>query len=120
VAGQVRNRQSEALDEFDVWMQAHPQASPAEVRDFYRDLADRAQALTLGDGELSLVAPRSLGGSRDAITLDSLTAAEKRVIADLDAGRLSKTEADLELQRIGDWRRARLGQQAAKPAKAAK
>jgi hypothetical protein len=109
IAGQVKKRLADALDEFDVWMQAHPNATPEEVRDFYRGLADRSQALTLDQVELSLVVPRFVSRPRVEITADALDEAERRVLAELDAGRLGKSEASLELGRIADWRRVVAG-----------
>lgn len=104
VAGQVARRKAEALDELDLWFDAHPNATPEETRDFYRGLADRAQALTLDQVALSLVAPR-FHPERATLSLEALDAAERRALAEHDAGRLGKSELALELGRIADWRR---------------
>jgi hypothetical protein len=115
VAGAVKTRTAQALEEFDVWMQAHPNATLDEVREFYRKLGERAQALSLGDAELNLVAPRYLGGLlRDEITVDALKQAEARALDDFEAGRLSKAEFAIEHRRIEDWRRVRAKQSQAK------
>ena len=112
VAGQVRARQAEALEEFDVYIENNPNAPPSDVREFYHKLTDRATANVLRESELSLVAPRSIP-KRSEITLKSLKAAEERVLADLDAGRMTKDEADVELRRLADWKELRTLQEEA-------
>ena len=107
--------QAEALVDFDAWVETSPKATRAEAVEKAREIRDRYQNVAFDRMKIALPRPYGFAGSKEQVTTDAIAGAKQRVLADLDAGRLSQEAVARELQRLDDWERA-LARAPAKPA----
>jgi hypothetical protein len=99
-----RSAQAQAIVEFDNWAQANPRATRSDAINEAQAVIRRYQVIQFEQVGLALGQPSFISGGREAITLQSLDAAEREVLARLDGGRLSREQADQELRKIEGWR----------------
>jgi hypothetical protein len=92
--------QARALMEFDAWISANPKAQTADIFSEAQAVVGRCEAISLGDMKMATGLPRYYDGTRAAITLQALDAAEDQTVAALDAQTLTKVQTEQELQKI--------------------
>ena len=98
--------QAEALVDFDAWVEASPKATRAEAVEKAREIRERYQNVAFDRMKIAMPKPYGFLGSKEQVTIDAVAGAKQRVLADLDAGRLSREAVAHELQRLDDWERA--------------
>lgn len=115
-ADAARAGMASALVEFDAWADANRGADRAVTMDTAREIVGRYQLFSYEKMSVAVGLPRSYTGTRDRLAPADLDAAEARTIADLDAGRLSKEQASIEIRKIENWREILSRKPAAAPA----
>jgi hypothetical protein len=95
-----------ALDEFERWRSANPQATPGEARKAADEVMTRARSLAWERARARLEPPAGFGGAIEALTIDDLTALQRASVAALDAGQLAPNQAVARLRAIDEWRSA--------------
>lgn len=99
-----RSAQAQAIVEFDNWARANPRANAADAVAEAQNVIKRYQIIQFQNLSLAIGVPRFVEGGRSAISLENLATAESEVIRRLDAGQLSREQADQELRKIEGWR----------------
>jgi hypothetical protein len=92
-----------ALQEYDTWASAHPDAGRDQINAKTREIIGGYQVINYQQLSLATGLPKGFTGSRESLTEKDLAASKTRVLAELDAGTLTKDEAALELRKLKDW-----------------
>lgn len=104
-AAMARQAQTEALEEYDAWTRANPEVDHAATSAKARDIIRRAQAIPFDRMKGSMgLSPYFTASDRGSVTLEDVARAESRLVADIDAGRLTKEQAEVEARRLNQWR----------------
>lgn len=93
-----------ALVEYDNWAAAHPEATRAAAQQQASEIVTRYQVINYSNMSMATGLPAGYVGTRNDLTAADIDEAEDRVMADLDAKRLSEAEALQELRKITSWR----------------
>ena len=99
-----RTAQAQAIVEIDNWLDANPRSSRAEALAEAQAVVKRYQVIQFQSMGLALGVPQFINGGREAITPQTLDAAEREVIRRLDAKAMTQAQADQELRKIEGWR----------------
>jgi hypothetical protein len=110
-----RTAQAQAIVEFDNWAQANPRATRSDAITEAQAVIRRYQVIQFENIAIALGQPQFITGGRDQITLPALDAAEREVLRRLDAGTLTRAQADQEIRKIEGWRTIRSREAAAPP-----
>lgn len=112
----AQQRLANMLDDWQVWADENPKATPAEARDRYRAIVEEYDLLDTKTMSITLPRPRFMVGDRNAPDLDA-TAAE--TVRALQENRISQEDAQRQALLIKQWKRAveRQGGQQQKGAK---
>lgn len=100
----LRGARAQALTEYDNWAAGNLKAPRADHLAQAQDVIRRYQVVAFDQMSLATGLPRAYAGTRQDLKPADLDAAEARTIADLDAARITRAQADQELRKIESWR----------------
>ncbi len=98
--------QQRAIQEFDDWALANPNATREQMQDQAEDIKRRHSQVQTGEMASATPLPRGYSLDRAAITqrpqqaLEALKVAAEKLLADVDSGRISQTQAAREAKDI--------------------
>jgi hypothetical protein len=93
-----------ALDEFDRWRRANPQATPGEARKTADEIMTRTRLHAWERASMRLAPPIGFADETGALTQHDLAMLQRAAVAALVAGQLTFDEVDARLLALDEWR----------------
>lgn len=104
-AGMARLGMTQALIEYDNWMQANPRAERADAVAQAQEIVRRYEIVKSSDMKSAIGLSRYFGPkSKDEVTSTDIDAAEIKLYQDIEGNRLSKPQAEFEIRLLENWR----------------
>lgn len=109
-------RHADAVNEWRVWAENHPNVSFEEAEKEYKRLVDGALLLNLENQLAGKNQPRFFSGDRTKMTLENVVQTMQKTQQALDSGQLDESEFKREIMKLREFKRAIEKSQAAKGA----
>jgi hypothetical protein len=107
--------QQRALTEYDVWIEKNPGIDRTAALQKAEEVTQAFQNAGFAEMRLSLPRPRGFTGRKADVASADLDRARAGVLADLEAGRVSRDQAAAELSSLETWERVLAKTAAPKP-----
>ncbi len=102
--GPLASAQSGAIQDFDEWRRANPEATPQEAEKHAAELAQVWRGSVAARARAEMPQPYGFTGWGDAIDADVVAGAEEALIGALERGEIGEADAAREARILGAWR----------------